>query len=347
MPIPVLDLFACAGGFSWGFEFESERFQVKLAIEKVKQHTQTYAKNFPDTDVVCADILDISGEWIVSRMGHPFIVIGGPPCQSFSMQGKRSKSDPRLQLIYEFKRVVCEVEAPYFLLENVEGLVWGDMKLVFDDLCQQFTESGYTVAYKVLDAADYGIPQRRRRVFLMGCRPGYTLPKFPEPRGRVTVAEALADLPVVERHPELFLIDALPYSCLSEPVSEYSELMRSSPPEQLTGLMRSRHEPPLIAKYIATEPGQREPTSHCPKLRPDDVAPTLLGGSLGARNTALRPIHYEYPRVLLKREGARLQSFPDNFIFADTMLHAWNQIGNAVPPMIARYFAQEFDRALT
>jgi DNA (cytosine-5)-methyltransferase 1 len=348
----VLDLFAGVGGLSWGFHdlyLDGVRLKVDLAVEQIPIHMGTYSVNYPKTQTLCADIFTVDGDWLKSRLFRkPTIVIGGPPCQSFSVQGRRDIHDPRAQLIFEFQRIVEEMDAPYFLMENVTGLVQGKMMIVFDALRECFDKAGYETKWQILKASDYGVPQRRKRLFLIGAKYGLPLPNFPVPlEDCPTVADAIADLPVVDKYECLFKQDYLPYLCMETACSAYAAKLRSRKLNFITGMRRTQHEPRIVEAYRATEWGKREPGTHCPRLHPDRIATTLLAGSLANNQTALRPIHPYYPRVITVREGARLQSFPDGFRLASEMLPAWTQVGNAVPPLLSRAIAIEFAKVLT
>jgi DNA (cytosine-5)-methyltransferase 1 len=349
--VGILDLFAGVGGLSWGFhdlQLDGISLTVDLAVEENPIHMGTYSANYPSTKTLCADIFTVDGSWLKTKLDRkPTIIIGGPPCQAFSVQGRRDIYDPRVQLIFEFQRIVEEMDSPYFLMENVPGITQGKMILIFDALREAFDKAGYQTRWRVLKAADYGIPQSRQRLFLIGGKKGLPLPDFPAPLGRCpTVTDAIADLPVVDNYECLFRQDYLPYLCMATTCSAYAAKLRSHRLKFITGLRRTQHEPRIVEAYKSTACGKREPNTHCPRLHPDGISTTLLAGALKNRQTALRPIHPYYPRVLTVREGARLQSFPDSFRFASEMLPAWVQVGNAVPPLLSRAIALEFAKVL-
>jgi DNA (cytosine-5)-methyltransferase 1 len=334
----VLDLFAGVGGLSSGFK---KYFNVIGAVEKCPYHAGTYEINFPTTKTICASVSHLTGSWILENLGNPTIVIGGPPCQAFSVLGKRRVSDPRVELIFQFARVVNELKPPYFLMENVKGLLQGKMRKFFDELCDRLS-CHYTLKFEVLNALHYGVPQCRERVFLIGAAQGYSLPEFPAPSlMQVSTWEAISDLPVVEKYPELFHVDYLPMENISLEFSEYAASLRSDVP-YLTGLTRTRHRYEVVGRYRATAPGTKEPKTHHFKLDPAKPAPTLLAGSVDDRRTATRPIHPYSDRALVVREGARLQGFKDSHRFHQSKHIAWVQVGNAVSPIVSEALAAEF-----
>ncbi len=333
----VLDLFAGVGGFSWGFH---QSFEVIGAIEREPAHAGTYKVNFPSTQMICASVCQVTGSWIRNNIGSPTIVIGGPPCQSFSLQGRRNKNDLRTQLLHEFARLVLELLPPYFIMENVKGLVLGDMWEIFEQLCDRL--SLYTLSHQVLNAADYGVPQDRERVFLFGALPGYPLPNFPKPQTqKVTVAEAILDLPDVDEFEELFEVDHLPYSCMKESASAYAQSLRREL-DFITGVGRTRHSNEVISRFMATPIGHKEPVSRFVKLNPNSIAPTLMAGGSDMTRTAVRPIDPYRNAVITVRQAARLSSFPDDFRFHQAKCIGHKQVGNAVPPLISQAIATEF-----
>src|SRR5260221_8126176 len=222
-PIAV-DLFAGAGGMSLGFE--QAGFDVAAAVEYDPVHCATHEFNFPMSAAICRSVADIDGKYIRnhSRIGsQPVdVLFGGAPCQGFSMIGKRALDDPRNSLVYHFVRLVTELKASYFVFENVLGLTLGSHRKFLDEIIDKFRQSGYRVLedYRVLNAASYGVPQDRQRLFLLGARKGFPLPEYPEPthvgptngkstvgplflRHTPTVWDALQDLPEADDYEEL------------------------------------------------------------------------------------------------------------------------------------------------
>jgi DNA (cytosine-5)-methyltransferase 1 len=377
----AIDLFAGAGGMSLGFE--QAGFDVLAAVEYDPIHASVHQYNFPQTNVICADISQISGfdilEMIGKKPGEIDVVFGGPPCQGFSMIGRRLADDPRNALLLHFFKIISEIRPKYFVMENVSGLTVGSAKNLLEVVINEFQGIGYeiTLPYKVLNASSFGVPQSRKRLFLYGAYKGNPLIEYPEPlvtpreiNGSVpavdnglplgpSVTDAIGDLPNVDLYEELLTRDWIEYQ--TEPTSEYARYLAglsvdeedfSLPREYnrniLTSSMRTKHTPASIERFLATEPGEVEPVSRFLKLHPDGICNTLRAGSDSKHGafTSPRPIHYRYPRVITVREAARLHSFPDWFRFHVTKWHGFREVGNAVPPLLARAVAKQIAIAL-
>ncbi len=372
-PIGV-DLFAGAGGMSLGFE--QAGFDVTAMVEYDPIHCATYQYNFPGCAIICQDVADVSGDYIrrfsALRKRGIDVVFGGAPCQGFSMIGKRALDDPRNSLIDHFVRLVVELEPRYFVFENVLGLTVGEQRRFLDEIINAFEDRGFDVVtpYRVLNAADFGVPQDRRRLFLIGAQRGLSLPTYPAPRTHPAngssgsplpagprVRDALCDLPEVERFPELLTRD---WVCarLGRP-SVYSKFLRGLDGQAndfshsrlwdtnlLTSSMRTRHTRLSQKRFAATEFGKVEPISRFLKLDPIGICNTLRAGTASDRGafTSPRPIHPFVPRCITVREAARLHGYPDWFRFHVTKWHGFRQIGNSVPPMLAKHVATEILR---
>jgi DNA (cytosine-5)-methyltransferase 1 len=358
-----IDLFAGAGGMSLGFE--QAGFDIAAAVEIDPIHCATHEYNFPHTTTICASVLDLTGDEIRlrSQLGSKEIdvVFGGAPCQGFSLMGKRVFDDPRNQLVFHYVRLVTELNPKYCVFENVKGLTLGKHSQFLDELIASLDDAGYNILtpYQVLNAADYGVPQDRRRLFLIGIRKGLTVPAYPQPdRIKTTVWEAIGDLPNADNFKALNKIDRV--SVEWETHSLYARRLRgligdpddySYPrkfdPNLLTCSLRTEHTNASRARFEATLPGKTESISRFRKLHPDGLCNTLRAGTDSARgaHTSPRPIHPYLPRVITVREAARLHSYPDWFRFHATKWHGCRQIGNSVPPLLARAVAKELLKA--
>lgn len=363
-PIGV-DLFAGAGGLSLGFE--QAGFDVAAAVEVDAVHAAVHKFNFPECAVIPRSVTEITGADIREAAGigdrTVDVVFGGAPCQGFSLIGQRAFDDPRNSLVKDFVRIVGELDASAFVFENVRGLTVGKHRKFLFELIEEFEALGYDVQkdWRVLNAADYGVPQDRQRLILMGSKRGAKVPEYPAviPR-RPTCADALADLPDAEAFEELRGSDAVQTDRFGEP-SRYAQAMRGMGndawgyghprvwnPERLTSSARTEHTEISRRRFRETETGRVEPVSRFFKLHPDGVSNTLRAGTDSARGafTSPRPIHYEYARCVTVREMARLHGFPDWFRFNATKWHGARQIGNAVPPPLARAVATSVIKAL-
>jgi DNA (cytosine-5)-methyltransferase 1 len=362
-PIGV-DLFAGAGGMSLGFERAG--FDVVAAVEIDPIHCAVHEFNFPNTSIICRSVVDLDGIEIRERAGIGTrdidVVFGGAPCQGFSMIGKRVLDDPRNSLVQHFVRLVHELQPKFFVFENVKGLTVGPHKRFLEEIIEAFEQGGnYQVQkqYRVLNAADFGVPQDRKRLFLLGARHGITLPTYPAQRPRTNVAEAIGDLPEVENFPELANRDWTTVHFNSP--SLYAQRLRgiaADPgnfsykrkfdPNILTSSLRTLHTPLSQKRFGETPCGQTEPISRFHKLNPSGVCNTIRAGTNSDHGafTSPRPIHPVTPRCITVREAARLHSYPDWFRFHVTKWHGFRQVGNSVPPFLAQAVAQRLIEAL-
>ncbi len=381
-PRPVaVDLFAGAGGMTLGFE--QAGFDVLVSVEIDPIHCATHQFNFPFWTIICKSVVEITAAEIRNQSGigdrEIDVVFAGSPCQGFSIIGKRVLDDPRNSLLSHFCRLVLALRPKFFVLENVPGLTQGQHKQLLNALMGEFKAGGYEVEenYQVLNAAHYGVPQARKRLFLIGCRQGFNLPQYPQPITRQTkpnysrsrnlselpicptVWDAIADLPEVEKYSELFQRDWIiaeyskpsNYAAILRGISvlanDYS-YKREYDPRLLSSSLRTKHTLESIERFRATTQGQREKTSRFDKLHPDAVCITLRAGTDKYRGsfTSPRPIHPITPRCITVREAARLHSYPDWFRFHVTKWHGFRQIGNSVPPLLAKAVAAEIIRIL-
>lgn len=374
----AIDLFSGAGGLSLGFE--QAGFHVAAAVEIDPIHAATHRYNFPNCEVIPNSVVRVDGQTIRERAGvgsaEVDVVGGGPPCQGFSLIGQRVLDDPRNRLVREFVRLVKELSPRFFLFENVKGLTVGKSRRVLFELIEDFKRIGYNIVapWQVLNAMHYGVPQNRERLFLLGAKRGLTMPSYPARRtmpspssdmfgslsATPTCADAIGDLPDAESFEELSTDDSVHTEQWGEP-SDYAAEMRCLEdtawhrgfrrawnPDMLTSSARTRHTEISRERFSRTRPGQVEPVSRFFKLPRDGVSNTLRAGTDSARGafTSPRPIHYEKNRCITVREMARLHGFPDWFRFHKTKWHGARQVGNAVPPPLARAIAFEFIEVL-
>lgn len=373
-----IDLFAGAGGLSLGFE--QAGFDVAAAVEIDPVHCAAHKYNFPNTAVIPHSVEGLSGRRIreIANIGDRQVdcVFGGAPCQGFSLIGHRALDDARNKLVLDFVRIVSELKARMFVFENVKGLTVGKHKTFLKELVTAFDIAGYDVRvpWKVLNAGHYGTPQFRERLILFGCRKGETLPEYPAPLTNLAVrkadhdglpygpscADALGDLPDADRFQTLTYSDSVQTTGFGQPSPYAAELrcmtndawhfgyVRDWNSAYLTSSARTDHSEISRLRFAETEPGNVEPISRFFKLPGHGVSNTLRAGTDGARGafTSPRPIHYRYDRCVTVREMARLHGFPDWFRFNITKWHGARQIGNAVPPPLARAIAAQVIDAL-
>ncbi len=359
----AIDLFAGAGGLSLGFEWAG--FDVKAAVEIDPIHCATHEYNFPECKTICASVADVTGKQILKEAkidSQVDVVCGGAPCQGFSLIGKRALDDPRNSLVFHFVRLVEEINPKYFVFENVKGLTIGKHKQFLAEIIEAFEEAGYKVKtdYKVYNAADYGVPQNRHRLFLIGCKKNRKLPDEPDNRDRVSVQDAIGDLPEIEKFDALMNDDQTiaklgKGSAYAQHLREQGNrsenhfgYRRAYNSSLLTSSMRTVHTDLSRSRFAATSHGATEPVSRFFKLDPKGVSNTLRAGTASDRGafTSPRPIHPHTPRCISVREAARLHSYPDWFRFHKTKWHGMRQIGNSVPPYLGQAIALSVMKAM-
>lgn len=355
MAYKVIDLFAGVGGLSYGFAHDDE-FEILAANEILEPMAQAYSSNHPSVRMYNKDIKDFSLNDLTTDLGIKAgdidIVVGGPPCQAYSTVGKRLADDPRGKLFQEYYRILRELHPKIFVFENVKGLLSMHGGDLIKAIISLFESIGYHIQMRVLNAADYGTPQIRERVILVGTLD--TRPfKYPKPthydaklgdpadpsmKPYVTLGEALGDLPSMKTGEH-----ATKYAC--EPQNEYQRLMRANAPEEL----QEQEVPKNNAKLIAIM--EALPDGGTPKDIPEELRPnsgfancycrlwwnrpsTTITRNLGCPSSS-RCIHPRDPRPLSTREGARLQGFPDDYIFCGNRGDKHLQIGNAVPTFLS------------
>jgi DNA (cytosine-5)-methyltransferase 1 len=353
-PVAV-DLFCGAGGMSLGFEMAG--FSVKAAIDRDEHHVTAYRINFPDAEVLEADLSMLTGTQIrqQARLGsaHIDVVFGGPPCQGFSMIGRKDINDERNQLLLHFIRLVSELKPTYFVVENVQGLMFSHARGFLDKFKRRAADAGYLLVepIQVLDASEFGVPQRRLRTVIIGYRANAKAAKYPTPHPseeKPTVWDAIGDLPNVDDYPYLLKTDV--FSGRLKKPSPFADKMqrmfrdksgkwklRKHPSPIITSCANTVHSAKMRRRFEKTASGETEPTSHLYRLKAEGLSRTIRAGTDSTRGsyTAPRPIHPLHPRCVTVREAARLQSFPDSFYFHPTIWHGCRQVGNAVPPLLA------------
>jgi DNA (cytosine-5)-methyltransferase 1 len=355
MPSPLasgqtaLDLFCGVGGLSLGLL--QAGFRLLGGVDSDVIALRTYGVNFPEVRTTSNDLLECSGSQLRRDLGLGRSAIdllaGGPPCQGFSAGGIRGKTDRRNQGVLAFARLVTELRPRYFLMENVRGFLFDDHASLRKCFCCTLEEAGYKVQpFRLLNAADFRVPQRRFRAFILGCRGSETPPCYPNPSGGLytTVRDAIGDLAALDKHSRDYDSDL--YDGPLNEASPYAASLRVSRSggqlTSLTGCLRTRHSSDVVDRFKDTPPGGQEPVSRFFRLSWEGVSPTLRAGTGPdhGSHTAPRPIHPDLARCITVREAARLHSFPDWFTFHGTRWHGFRQIGNSVPPLLARAVAE-------
>lgn len=336
-----VDLFAGAGGMSLGAL--AAEVDIRLAVERDVNAAATYAVNHPDIELFQDDIRNLT-EINIEEDGEEIVVFGGPPCKGFSTsnQRTRNRNNPNNQLYTEFLRVVRMVKPDWLVFENVKGILETEGGIFLDEIKGTLENLGYTLSYGVLNAADYGVPQNRYRFFIIGSLHGIRV-DLPAPTARreITVHEAINDLPVLGNGASAC---RMPYRPVRP--SAYARDRRGELTESCNHLVtrnaefileRYRHVPPggnwedipnrLMRNYADRE---RCHTGIYHRLDPDE--PSKVIGNY-RKNMVIHPYQ---DRGLSVREAARLQSFPDDFVFRGSIGFQQEQVGNAVPPLLAK-----------
>ena len=344
----VLDLFSGAGGFSYGIE-KNEHFRTAIALDFNEQALQTFKHNMPDTEIVHGDITDSAvKERIISLSKEKKVnmIIGGPPCQGFSLKGKKlGLNDPRNFLFLEYLNIVSEINPQVFIIENVKALLSTSAGWFKDQIVQRVEEMGYTVRYGVLNSADYGVPQLRQRAIFI-CSKGIPI-ELPKPTAKkvTTVRDAIFDLAYLNSGEGAF-----EQEYTTQPSSDYQIKMRKGA-KKLYNHKASNHAEIAIKKLSLIPPecgkeylpedmiGKQQFSGTWGRLKWDEPSPTIDtrfdASSNGTNN------HPFLNRAITPREAARLQSFDDRFVFIGPKLYIRQQIGNAVPPLMAKALADK------
>ncbi len=335
----VLDVFCGCGGLSYGFE--SAGYNIVLGIDNDKNALDTFALNHKGAKTICGDIASIHYSDIKEAIGDLKIdvIIGGPPCQGMSLSGPRKFEDPRNKLYLSYIRLVEEIQPKAFVIENVPGLVSLFGGQIKDSIIKKLSDLGYNVRYEILCSSDYGVPQSRRRVVFVGLKNGVF--KYPDPlKNQVTCEMAISDLPSLEN--ELGEEEQV-YKTLAE--NDYQKLMRTRS-DVVKNHVAAEHSQ-KVQNIISLVPdgGNYKDLPECYKnSRNFHVAWTRFNSKKPAPtiDTGHRHhFHYKYNRVPTVRECARLQSFPDDFIFLGNKTQQFRQVGNAVPPLMAQAVAEK------
>ena len=315
-----IELFAGCGGLSTGFLDAGLHVVAGFELDLRAVDVYDYNHSYRGSTGVAADLSLMSGAELLkrARIEKADFVIGGPPCQPFSIAGKRKGADDkRADLIGHFVRLISELNPAAFLLENVPNLATIADGALFREALSKLKSLGYSVRHSVVSAADYGVPQNRKRLIVVGQK-GPLEVSFPPPicgvagRPYATSIDALKDLPDAAEFGECGVFNHEP----------------------------TRHSADMVTRFETLRPGTRERGSFHDRLHPDRPSYTLRAGS--GNFSPLRPVHYKYHRVLTVRESARLQGFSDDFVWPDRIprLQQYRQVGNAVPPPMAAAFAR-------
>lgn len=368
----AISLFAGAGGCSLGFQ--QAGFEIVYAADFDKAAIETYKKNFPGTLAECKDINDIDFSSLLDNLklnqGEIDILIGGPPCQGFSTAGPRFWDDPRNHLLKQYIRALEIIKPKWFFMENVEGLLTAHNGAYVSETVKAFVKSGYSIRLEKVYSQEYAVPQRRKRVIIIGNRLGINF-SFPEPsththgkifrKSPITIEHALEGLPkpIVENRELKYEADfsstwAAVLKNKSGDVTDHfiqkidgTQLERISKLEQGQTMkdLPDHLQHPSFKRRAARRVKDGTPSekrggapSGLKRLKLDEPSLTITGAAVREF------VHPTENRCLTIRECARIQTFPDSFIFLGSNGDKIQQIGNAIPPLLAKIFAEHINK---
>lgn len=354
--LKVIDLFSGVGGLSYGFAHD-DNFEIVAANEILPNMAKAYSLNHPTVKVYAEDIKYFNAEKVEKDLGIAAneidIIVGGPPCQAYSTVGKRLIDDPRGKLFQEYYRVLKEFNPKLFLFENVKGLLSMQDGELLKTIISLFESLGYKIKYKLLNSADYGAPQIRERVIIIGSKLKTDF-EYPEPthynpeeennsfknklKPYLTLEEAISDLPFIKTNDESF-------GYANEPQNDFQKLMRKNAPKKLMDHSSPKNNDKLV-RIMESLPDGGTPEDLPESLRPTSGfkntycrlwwkrPSTTITRNLSTPSSS-RCIHPKAPRPLTTREGARIQCFPDDYQFYGSRGDRNLQIGNAVPTFLS------------
>ena len=340
----VIDLFAGVGGLSLGFEMAG--FDVVLSNEYDSSIANAYIKNRKNANMIIADITKLAiEETFVAYVGQTDVIIGGPPCQGFSQKGQRKSIDDNRNFLFKyFHQVVKLVKPKYFLMENVPNLLTSENGYFQEEIRNLFNELGYSICTDVLNASNFGIPQNRKRAFILG-KIGATELKLPTPLNNITtIWDAISDLAYLNSGEGSETQDYL-----HPPESMYQKLLRNNQ-RLLHNHITTNHAPIALERMKMIPPGSGKevlPKEHLTKsiysgtwtrMEKDDVSVTVT--TRFDTPSSGKFMHPYLHRAITVREAARIQSFPDSFRFYGNKTSQMKQVGNAVPPLLAQAIAE-------
>nr|WP_299173195.1 DNA cytosine methyltransferase [uncultured Allomuricauda sp.] len=337
-----IEIFSGPGGMGLGAQYAG--IDVTLAVEKNTYAAQTYLTNHKNTTVVIDDIKNIS-EFRYEKKGEQVILFGGPPCQGYSNSNRKTRSNknPKNWLFQEFMRSIRLVSPDWVVIENVPGLKTIEKGFFIEKICDNLHDLGYTPNFKILNAADFGVPQKRERIFIVASKHGIAF-EFPTGifvNNHVSVSDAFADLPKLENGARETI---LKYRYKAK--SNYAKLMRSNS-KKATQNYVSKNADFVVQRYAHIKQGGNwsdipielmsnyKDHTRCHhgiyrRLKEDEPAFVIAN----YRKSML--VHPTEDRGLSVREAARLQSFPDDYEFMGPLVHIQQQVGDAVPPLLAK-----------
>ena len=342
----VLDLFCGCGGLSYGFHLAG--YNIVGGIDIDKDAVNTFNKNFENAIGICKDISKIEVKEVMKQLKSDIdIIIGGPPCQGFSNANRyqNEEDDPRNRLFFEFVKFVKYLNPMFVVIENVRGIVTRNNGYAKKRIYEIFEDLGYHVNHEILDASEFGVPQKRlRNFFIISKKEVFDFNRLTRTKDKVTVKDAIGELYEFEKEPGLEK-----YIIKSKPITKYRKYLRSEDNVILNHDIRYpadivqeriKHVPQGgnwrdVPQHLFPNKRNNRHSSAYKRLKEDDTSVTIDTGN--AHSNYFHPIYNRIPTV---REAARIQSFKDEFVFYGSRTSQYRQVGNAVPPLLAKSIAE-------
>lgn len=347
----VLDMFCGAGGLSKGF-IDAD-YEVVLGVDFDDAALKTFEANHGKAKPMKLDLFkDSEMDFLIkeAQKNKIDVLVGGPPCQGFSLAGSRDEKDDRNKLYERMVQLAKEIKPKAIILENVPGMITLYGGKAKDRILSDFSELGYNMTYKILYAPDYGVPQIRKRVFFVGLLNSEMTYEYPTPvcsseDEYISCEEAIGDLPSLEFH---FGHAETDYE--NDIISEYQKMMRKNS-EKLYNHIGTKHTEKVVQLISMVPEGENYKS----------LPPELVNGNTFSeyltRYHSKKPsktidtghrvhFHYKHNRIPTVRENARLQSFPDDFIFYGNKTQQYRQVGNAVPPLLGYHLGKQLKKYL-
>ncbi len=345
----VLDLFCGSGGISEGFKLAG--FKIVGGVDFDPDSIKTFAHNFPDALAICGNLLEFSEKQIKREFGNldVEVVVGGPPCQGFSNANRwqGESKDPRNKLFYEYLRFVKVLKPKVVVIENVRGILTKDKGYAKTRILQLIEDLGYVVSSEVLNASDFGVPQNRYRAFFVAIRSDLGKNEFDfsriKKKEKVTVKDAIGELYKFEKSYDEIKLTTKAETAYRKYLRARLGIVRNHEvkypavltQERISYVPQGGNWADIPNKLFSNQRNNRHSSAY-KRLNEKECSVTIDTG-----NAHSNYFHPKFNRIPTVREAARIQSFSDNFVFLGTRSSQYRQVGNAVPPLLAKAIAMQ------